>query len=71
MENNKPTNPYRHYVISNGDTDFIIGVDRFEDLSINEAPLIKDWYYFQNSKKTVVKRLCFHNGSNIIQLNII
>lgn len=47
---------YRDYVLATGDTDFIIGVDRFENLNINEAPSIKDWYYFQNSRKTVVKR---------------
>jgi len=55
---NKPEvrNIYQEYVIAMGDTDFIIGADHFENLSINEASSVKDWYYFRNNKKGIVKR---------------
>jgi hypothetical protein len=56
MNMSEEHSPYQNYVLEQRNTDFIIGADHFEDLSINEAPLIKDWYYFQNSKKTIVKR---------------
>jgi hypothetical protein len=56
MDKAEARNVYKEYILTKSDTDFIIGVDRFENLSINEALSIKDWYYFQNSKKTIVKR---------------
>ena len=37
------------------DTDFVIGEDSFDDLSINPLPSA-DAYWFKNSKKTLVKR---------------
>lgn len=56
MEKPQVRDIYREYVVATSDTDFIIGADRFENLSINGAPYIKDWYYFLNSKKSIVKR---------------
>ena len=46
---------YTEYLLARADTDFIVGTDKFEDLTINPVAE-KQFHYFQNSKKTVVKR---------------
>ncbi len=39
-----------------GNTDFVIGRDSFEDVFIASAPEIEGFWYFQNSKKGLIKR---------------
>jgi hypothetical protein len=44
------------FFIARGDTDFIVGEDSFDDLTINSSPEHEGFYFFVNSSKTLVKR---------------
>lgn len=63
--------PYQTYVIVTGDTDFIVGKDKFENLTINPIAETKKFHYFQNTKKTVVKRFILKRTNQIERLCLI
>jgi|GEM_PF-1784323 len=50
------TDALSQYLFKTADTDFIVGEDSFDDLTINEAPEKSEFYYFVNSSKTLVRR---------------